>query len=217
MTTSSDKTKPEEKKPKRLYFNREMSWLSFNTRVLQEAENENVPLLERLRFLSISASNLDEFYMVRVAGLRTQELAGITEESFDGFTPQRQLEKIGKRVRKVKKAQEKCWNSLRKKMSKEGIKVKSLEDLSEAEKEKLRILYDSQVLPLLSPLAVDPAHPFPFIANLGFGMVLSLARKNQADPLYAIIPIPQQAPRFLHLSYDKKKKEDADRKNTSEN
>ncbi len=198
---------PKVKTPKR-YFNRELSWLFFNTRVLDEAGNSNVPLLERLRFLSISASNLDEFYMVRVAGLRTQELAGITEPSFDGYTPTRQLEKIGKRVGKIIKAQEKCWNSLRKKMSKEGIQVKSLDDLSPEETTTLKAAYQDQVLPLLSPLAVDPAHPFPFIANLGFGMVLSLKRDNAADPLYAIIPIPQHAPRFLHLSYDKKKKID---------
>lgn len=191
-----------------LYFNRELSWLFFNTRVLQEAGNSKVPLLERLRFLSISASNLDEFYMVRVAGLRTQELAGITDRSFDGMRPEQQLEKIRKRVKKVVKAQNACWKDLRKLLYKEGIKVKKVEDLSGSEKKKLLALYENSVFPLLSPLAIDPAHPFPFIANLGFGMVLHLDRGDSSDPLFAIIPIPHHVPRFLHVDYDKKKKVD---------
>jgi len=190
------------------YFNRELSWLFFNTRVLEEAKNTNVPLLERLRFLSISASNLDEFYMVRVAGLRTQELAGITKRSFDGLRPEQQLQKINKRVRKIIKAQEKCWNNLKRELYKEKIKVKSVADLKKSEKDKLVTLYESNVFPLLSPLAIDPAHPFPFISNLGFGIVVSLARKDHADPLYAIIPVPHHVPRFLHIHYDKKNKTD---------
>ena len=190
------------------YFNRELSWLFFNTRVLEEAKNPSVPLLERLRFLSISASNLDEFFMVRVAGLRTQELAGITARSNDGLRPEQQLEKIRKRVKKVIKAQEKCWNDIRKSLYKEKIQVKAVSDLNKKETEKLRSLYDSNVFPLLSPLAVDPAHPFPFIGNLGFGIVVSLARDDNPDPLYAIIPIPHHAPRFLHILYDKKAKTD---------
>ncbi len=194
--------------PTEKYFNRELSWLLFNARVLEEANNPEVPLLERLRFLSISASNLDEFYMVRVAGLRTQELAGITGRSFDGLRPEEQLEKISKRAKKVIKAQDKCWNNLRELLTEERVKVKTLSELNEKETQKLSDLYDSNVLPLLSPLAIDPAHPFPFIANLGFGMVLSLRRKNHPDPLYAIIPIPHHVPRFLHLSYDKKSKTD---------
>ncbi len=191
-----------------LYFNRELSWLFFNTRVLDEAKNPNVPLLERLRFLSISASNLDEFYMVRVAGLRTQELAGITERSFDGLRPEQQLEKIRKRVKKVVKSQVSCWNKLRKQLSDEGIQVKTAEELSSSEKKKLMALYEGNVFPLLSPLAIDPAHPFPFISNLGFGMVLHLDRGKGMEPLYAIIPIPHHVPRFLHVDYDKKKKVD---------
>jgi len=190
------------------YFNRELSWLFFNTRVLEEAKNSKVPLLERLRFLSISASNLDEFYMVRVAGLRTQELAGITKRSFDGLRPEQQLQKIRKRVKKVVKSQEACWNKLRKLLYKENIQVKSLDELSESETDKLRKMYSENIFPLLSPLAIDPAHPFPFIANLGFGMVLHLDRQDGSDPLYAIIPIPHHIPRFLHVKYDKKKKVD---------
>ncbi len=203
----ADITPPQIAKEDR-YFNRELSWLFFNTRVLEEASNPDVPLLERLRFLSISASNLDEFYMVRVAGLRTQELAGITDLSFDGLRPEAQLLKIRKRVKKVVKAQENTWNKLRKLLFKEGIQVKSTEELSPGETKALREIYESEIFPLLSPLAIDPAHPFPFISNLGFGMVLSLQRKNNPDPLYAIIPIPHHIPRFIHVKYDKKKKVD---------
>ncbi|NNE56958.1 MAG: RNA degradosome polyphosphate kinase [Hellea sp.] len=190
------------------YINRELSWLLFNSRVLEEAQNPSVPLLERVRFLSISASNLDEFYMVRVAGLRTQELAGITDPSFDGLRPGEQLAKINKRVKKIIKAQEKCWNKLRQELFEENIEVRSLEQLSEKETDRLFEIYNENILPVLSPLAVDPAHPFPFISNLGFGIVTSLERENHADPLFAIIPIPQHLPRFLHLSYNKKSKTD---------
>ena len=206
MTDSTEILSPSD--PAEKYFNRELSWLLFNTRVLEEANNPDVPLLERLRFLSISASNLDEFYMVRVAGLRTQELAGITSRSFDGLRPEEQLEKISKRAKKVIKAQDKCWNNLRKLLFDEKVKVKNLSELNEKETEKLRDQYESNILPLLSPLAIDPAHPFPFIANLGFGMVLSLQRQDYPDPMYAIIPIPHHIPRFLHLTYDKKSKTD---------
>lgn len=181
------------------YFNRELSWLFFNSRVLEEARNPDVPLLERVRFLSISASNLDEFYMVRVAGLRTQVLAGMTEPSFDGFTPARQLEKISKRVRKIKKAQGQAWRQLCKELSQENIHVKSVSDLSEAEAEELALYYAQNVLPLLTPITIDPAHPFPHIPNLGFGMVIALKRKGRKEPLYALLPVPAHVPRFIAL------------------
>ena len=140
---------PRVKAPPRLasektYFNRELSWLQFNTRVLEEAQNPEVPLLERIRFLSISASNLDEFYMVRVAGLRTQELAGMTDASFDGHTPARQLEKIAKRVARLTKAQDKSWLTLRKSLKSQGIHVKSLEELSGDEQAKMRDIYEAK-------------------------------------------------------------------------
>lgn len=208
MTTTDEIVTPSEIPPEDRYFNRELSWLFFNTRVLEEASNPDVPLLERLRFLSISASNLDEFYMVRVAGLRTQELAGITDRSFDGLRPEQQLEKIRKRVKKVVKSQEKTWNELRKLLFKEGIQVKTSEELTNGERKSLIKHYENNIFPLLSPLAIDPAHPFPFISNLGFGMVLNLEREDHTDPLYAIIPIPHHIPRFLHVKYDKKNKVD---------
>jgi polyphosphate kinase len=181
------------------FFNRELSWLFFNSRVLEEAQNPDVPLLERVRFLSISASNLDEFYMVRVAGLRTQVLAGMTEPSFDGHMPARQLEKIAKRVRKIKKAQGQSWRDLRKSLMKENICVKTVEQLNEAEREELALYYAQNILPLLTPITVDPAHPFPHIPNLGFGMVLGLKRKERKEALHALLPVPSHVPRFIAL------------------
>ena len=183
----------------RRFFNRELSWLFFNSRVLEEAQNPDVPLLERVRFLSISASNLDEFYMVRVAGLRTQVLAGMTEPSFDGYTPARQLEKIAKRVRKIKKAQGQVWRQLSKTLMEDNIRVKSVTELSDSGREELALYYAQNILPLLTPMAVDPAHPFPHIPNLGFGMVLGLKRKGRKEPFYALIPVPAHVPRFIAL------------------
>jgi len=183
----------------RRFFNRELSWLFFNSRVLEEAKNEDLPLLERVRFLSISASNLDEFYMVRVAGLRTQILAGMNDPSFDGYLPRRQLEKIAKRVRKITKSQENCWRDLQQALHDESFHVRKVSDLSQTKLNKLRQIYSSRILPLLSPLAIDPAHPFPFIPNLGFGMALELKRKDRKEPIYALIPVPTHVPRFIPL------------------
>jgi len=189
----------------RKYFNRELSWLFFNMRVLDEAQNPDLPLLERMRFLSISASNLDEFYMVRVAGLRTQVLAGMSDESADGFTPYRQLEKISKRVAKVTKVQQACWADLRSQLDDVGIDVKSIDDLTDAERANLDKVYNGSILPLLSPLAIDPAHPFPFIPNLGFGVVLGLKRKEGIGSMNALIPVPAYVPRFVELDSGSRK------------
>ena len=183
----------------RRYFNRELSWLFFNSRVLEEAQNRALPLLERVRFLSISASNLDEFYMVRVAGLRTQILAGMNEPSFDGYTPGRQLEKIAKRARKIKKAQGQCWRSLRKDLRNENFHVKKVSELSDDKLTSLKQVYQTRILPLLSPLAIDPAHPFPFIPNLGFGMALELKLKDRKEQMYAVIMVPTHVPRFIPI------------------
>jgi len=172
------------------YFNREISWLAFNTRVLEEAKNANYPLLERLRFLSISANNLDEFYMVRVAGLRTQVIAGLGARSLDGLTPDEQLRKIRKRTKKLSLEQQAQWKSLRKDLASENIKVKQVDDLSDKELKTLKKIYDAEIMPLLTPLAIDPAHPFPFIPNLGFGLVLSLGRKKKRDSRKALLIAP---------------------------
>ena len=194
-------------KPSQRYFNRELSWLQFNARVLEEAKNPDVPLMERLRFLSISASNLDEFYMVRVAGLRTQDLAGLQELSTDGLSPRKQLTKISKQVDKITKAQDKSWSSLRSEMKKQNIRVRNFSRLNEEELETIRLLFELNVLPLLSPILVGPAHPFPFIANLGFGLVFSLRRENvEDDNLYGLLPVPAHVPRFIPLSISSKGK-----------
>lgn len=181
------------------FFNRELSWLKFNSRVLQEAQNLNYPLLERLRFLSISASNLDEFFMVRVAGLRGQVRAGITASSMDGRTPQRQLEKIRSRAQKLMITQQDCWQKLQAKLYKNGTKVKKVAELSDTEMETLARKYDTDIMPMLTPMALDPAHPFPFIHNLGFGLVLSLTSKKSKAPMKALIPVPANIPRFIRL------------------
>lgn len=194
--------------PSNRYFNRELSWLQFNTRVMEEARNKAVPLLERLRFLSISASNLDEFYMVRVAGLRTQMLAGMNAPSFDGLTPERQLEKIGKQVERLIDAQERCWRSIRTELANKKISVSRIEDLDETAKDELRERFDTQILPLLSPLAVDPAHPFPFLSNLSLGLAASLTRRDLSkDSAFALVPIPSHLPRFLQLSAGSKRRD----------
>lgn len=190
------------------YFNRELSWLQFNTRVMEEARNKAVPLLERLRFLSISASNLDEFYMVRVAGLRTQMLAGVTSPSFDGLTPERQLDKIAKQVDKLTDAQERCWTSLQKELGTKKINVLGIDDLDGEAKADLRHRFETQILPLLSPLVVDAAHPFPFLSNLSLGLAASLTHREIRDESASgLVPIPSHLPRFLPLASGSKKRD----------
>ena len=186
------------------YFNREISWLAFNTRVVEEAKNINYPLLERLRFLSISANNLDEFYMVRVAGLRSQVIAGIGAPSLDGQTADEQLRKMRKRTKKLILEQQAQWKELHKELYDEGIKVKQVADLSDKELKSLKKSYDSEIMPLLTPLAIDPAHPFPFIPNLGFGLVLSLGRKKKRENRKALLIAPAHVPRFIQIEQSRK-------------
>ena len=186
------------------YFNRELSWLSFNIRVMEEAENPDYPLLERLRFLSISAKNLDEFYMVRVAGLRTQAIAGMPALSIDGETAAGQLVKIRKKTKKLIKAQQVLWKSLQVELAQNGLIVKSTADLSEKEEAVLKDIYEADILPLLTPLAIDPAHPFPFIHNLGFGLVLSLKRNAEREARKALVIVPSHVPRFIEIKAGKK-------------
>lgn len=181
------------------FFNRELSWLSFNWRVLEEAENQRVPLLERLRFLSISATNLDEFYTVRVAGLRELALAGNVTPASDGRTPAEQLTLISADARALMERQQTTWDKLRAEMEAAGILILKQEELSEDDLGFLETHFLDQVFPVLSPLAIDPAHPFPFIPNAGFALALQLERKKDKRPLKALLPIPQQVSRFVNL------------------
>ncbi|WP_085791355.1 RNA degradosome polyphosphate kinase [Roseivivax jejudonensis] len=182
------------------FFNRELSWLGFNWRVLEEAENTRVPLLERVRFLSISASNLDEFYTVRVAGLRELTQAGNTSPAADGLTPAQQLTQIDAAARDLMAAQQRVLGELRSEMEREGIVIVARSDLSDTDRAHLREVFLEQVFPILSPLAIDPAHPFPFIANLGYCLALQLDRTRGKDSgLQALLPIPQQIDRFVKL------------------
>ena len=183
--------------PSRL-FNRELSWLFFNTRVLEEAENPHVPLLERVRFLSISASNLDEFYMVRVAGLREQVRAGVQADDPSLLSPAQQLEKINRRAGKIVARQNRCWGKLQQDLAASRINVLRVKALSESQASDLRATFDRTILPLLTPLAVDPAHPFPFIPNLGFGIALSLEKPDR-DPLFGLITVPINVPRVIEI------------------
>ena len=198
MMNTDAKTLPKPTSERR-FFNRELSWLMFNTRVLEEAGNANNPLLERLRFLSISASNLDEFYMVRVAGLSSQVRSAITTPSQDGYTPERQLQKIRKRALKLMTAQRKCWKKIRGEMSDQGLNVKTVEKLNDKELLDLTKIYESQIRPLLTPITLDPAHSFPFIPNLGFGLLLSFDTPGQVEERRALIPIPSNVPRFIQI------------------
>lgn len=181
------------------FFNRELSWLAFNWRVLEEAENDRVPLLERVRFLSISSTNLDEFYTVRVAGLMQLARAGNTTPAADGLLPHEQLVLINARARELMVRQQSALSALCVKMDSSDIHILDRDQLTDADLDFLQEYFLEQVFPVLSPLAIDPAHPFPFIPNEGFSLALQLERIKGGKALQALLPIPQQLHRFVSL------------------
>ena len=185
--------------PAERYFNRELSWLAFNRRVLEEATNAAHPLLERLRFLSISGSNIDEFFMTRVAGLKGQQLRGIEDLSNDGRTPTQQLDAIATQADALVVAQQTEWILLRAALAEQGLEVITADLLTSREAAWLADHFREQILPVLTPQAIDPSHPFPFIPNRGFSLVFSLERGRKRESVTELLMIPATLPRFIAL------------------
>jgi polyphosphate kinase len=194
----SDKHESILKHSKERFINREMSWLTFNQRVLEEAQNAHNPLAERLNFLSISASNLDEFYMIRVAGLKDYVRQGIHKHSIDGMLPADEIEIITKRVAMMVQEQHQTWQKLRDALEKENITVVKSDDLSKTDGEWLEKYFLDNIFPVLTPIAVDPAHPFPFLPNLGLAIIFQLMPEDKKKEQIAIVPLAR-LPRFILL------------------
>ncbi|MGN6123743.1 MAG: RNA degradosome polyphosphate kinase [Sphingomonas oligoaromativorans] len=185
--------------PRERYFNREISWLAFNERVLDEACNHAHPLLERLRFLSISGNNLDEFFMVRVAGLRGQQLNSVEQLSADGLTPTQQLDAIEASADALMRRQQVVWRTLRHELAEQDFHVLSNDSVPAEDAPWLETHFREQVLPVLTPQALDPAHPFPFIPNKGFSLIFDLKRLSDGEPIRELLMVPPTLPRFVRL------------------
>jgi polyphosphate kinase len=181
------------------FINRETSWLAFNQRVLEEAQSPHAPLMERLHFLAISSSNLDEFYMVRVAGLKDYVQQGVTKKSNDGLSPAQEIEVIDRVVAKMVQSQHECWIDLKGKLAQAGVTVVKPEEMEQKDRDYLEQYFLDSIFPVLTPIAIDPAHPFPFLPNLGLALIFQLAVGDTAKEQVAIVPLPATLPRFISL------------------
>jgi polyphosphate kinase len=199
QTPTPDAAASSPAEPSSRFINRELSWLAFNARVLEEAYNLRHPLLERLRFLAISADNLDEFYMVRVAGLRGQIRAGIKTLSDDGLTPEQQIAAIDAEATSLTHKQQQCWLGLRTELSANDIHVLDKDALGDKDRQWVADYFMNQIFPVLTPIAFDPAHPFPFIPNKGFSLVALMHNSRSKEILRVMIPVPAQLERFIRL------------------
>src|SRR5919198_17908 len=184
-----------------LYINREISWLQFNDRVLTLAEDASTPLLERLRFLAIYSNNLDEFFMVRVSGLREQVEAGVATRGSDGWTPTETLEAIGKYIGPAIESHTRCFlDQIVPALAEEGIRLADVDELDSSDRSYLRDYFQDQVFPVLTPLAVDPGHPFPYISNLSLSLAVTVRDPSSHRPLFARVKVPDILPRFVPLA-----------------
>jgi polyphosphate kinase len=191
----------EKELPEDRYLNRELSWLDFNARVLALADDASLPLLERAKFLAIFASNLDEFYMVRVAGLKRRDEMGLSVRSADGLTPREQLRRIGEQTQRIATRHARVFlDSVRPALAQEGIHVVTWADLDEAERDQLSAYFHEQVFPVLTPLAVDPAHPFPFVSGLSLNLAVTVKRPEDGGHHFARVKVPNNVDRFVELA-----------------
>src|ERR1700756_198090 len=186
--------------PEDRYLNRELSWLDFNARVLALAADNSLPLLERAKFLAIFASNLDEFYMVRVAGLKRRDEMGLSVRSADGLTPREQLARIGEQTQRIATRSARVFlDSVRPALAEEGIRIVTWADLDRAEREELSTYFNEQVFPVLTPLAVDPAHPFPFVSGLSLNLAVTVQQPEDGTEHFARVKVPDNVDRFVEL------------------
>ncbi|MGB6766035.1 RNA degradosome polyphosphate kinase [Mycobacterium sp.] len=186
--------------PENRYLNRELSWLDFNARVLALAEDTSLPLLERAKFLAIFASNLDEFYMVRVAGLKRRDEMGLSVRSADGLTPREQLRRIGEQTQQIASRHARVFlDSVRPGLAEEGIHIVTWADLDPAERDQLSTYFNEQVFPVLTPLAVDPAHPFPFVSGLSLNLAVTVKQPEDGGQHFARVKVPDNVDRFVEL------------------
>ncbi|KKB99374.1 RNA degradosome polyphosphate kinase [Mycolicibacter arupensis] len=198
--TAAPAARDDDELPPDRYLNRELSWLDFNARVLALAADTSLPLLERAKFLAIFASNLDEFYMVRVAGLKRRDEMGLSVRSADGLTPREQLRRIGEQTQQIATSHARAFlDSVRPALAAEGIHIVTWADLLPAEREQLSAYFHEQVFPVLTPLAVDPAHPFPFVSGLSLNLAVTVKRPEDGGSHFARVKVPDNVERFVEL------------------